>query len=171
MSAAISISGTKYVLVHPCCHTFSPKIPCHDLRKSRKKRGGRKEKETKATNRSWCSLKQNKWDWAKAYCHTKYLLFFSYDLARMCLPPPWCISCPRQILLTSIWEKILTVICNKEKKWDCALLLFVVGTKSLEMYALKTQILNNSLVSSSNPFRGWKELNHGQHAWPQALSL
>lgn len=68
-------------------------------------------------------------------------------------------------------EKFNGNLQQGKKKWDCALLLFALDTKSLETYALKTQISSNSSVNSSNPLKGWEELNHGQHAWPQALSL
>lgn len=45
--ATVRMTGNEYMLFHSSCQTFIPRTRCHDLRRSREKKGGGKKENNK----------------------------------------------------------------------------------------------------------------------------
>lgn len=45
----VRVTGNEYMLFHSSCQTFIPRTRCHDLRRSREKKGGEDKKKTTKT--------------------------------------------------------------------------------------------------------------------------
>lgn len=138
--ATIRITGNEYMLFHLCCHTLIPRTLCHDLKRSKEKKGGGKKESNKNHQPKLVLVITKQMKLSQTLLPYEVLAFTSVTIwleSAYSLPLIYFLS------KANIAHIHLRANCNgnlqREKNWDCALLFFTMYTESLETQTLKPQ--------------------------------